>query len=81
MSKKPIKNGSTRAFATRVIVGAFSLSFLIVTASVVLCPFLGLKPPQEVFFALLTAMTGVTNSVVAYYFLTKKRAEDKDIKK
>ena len=75
MKKKD--NGSTRSFATRVIVVAFSLAYLGMAAAYIACILKQIEPPTEMFMASSSAMIAVTQSIVTYYFLAKKRPEDK----
>ena len=74
-------NHSTRSLATKLIVGAFVLSFLVLTCLLIYC--VGTKADQpmadalkEIYVPFLIAMTGLVNSIVGYYFLSKKRPDE-----
>jgi len=71
-------NGSTRSFATKILVLTFSLCFFVMTGLLVYCTVAGKELPTEIYMAFLTATTSNVSSIVAFYFLSKKRLDEEE---
>jgi len=70
------KNGnhkSTRALATKLVIGVFVLSFFILTCTVAYCVWSKAhggtaEMPVEIYMAMLTSMTGLASTITVFYF-------------